>query len=183
MTRIKLKYVNAFTNRDRKSGRVRYYFRRRGHKAIPLPGLPGSEEFMAAYAAALASTADPPPDIGSDRTHPGTIAALVVDYYRSHEWQHRLAHDTRRARRRFIEAFRNEHGHKRVALLRQDHVERMLAAISKPSVKRNWLRTIRALLRFAIPTMISSDPTQGIASIKLPKSKGHHSWTDEEIAA
>ena len=33
---------------------MRYYFRRRGTKAIPLPGLPGSEEFMAAYAAALA---------------------------------------------------------------------------------------------------------------------------------
>ncbi len=46
--RIKLKYVNGFVNRDRKNQRVRYYFRRRGTKAIPLPGLPGSEEFMAA---------------------------------------------------------------------------------------------------------------------------------------
>ena len=40
MARIKLKYVNAFVNRDRKNSRVRYYFRRRGSKAIPLPGLP-----------------------------------------------------------------------------------------------------------------------------------------------
>ena|SRR6516162_315621 len=54
MARIKLKYVNAFANRGRKDKRVRYYFRRRGGKAMPLPGLPGSEEFMAAYAAALA---------------------------------------------------------------------------------------------------------------------------------
>jgi hypothetical protein len=54
MARIKLKYVNGFSNRDRKSQRVRYYFRRRGIKAIPLPGVPGSEEFMAAYSAALA---------------------------------------------------------------------------------------------------------------------------------
>ena len=53
MTRIKLKYVNAFANRGRKDKRARYYFRRRGSKAMPLPGLPGSEEFMAAYAAAL----------------------------------------------------------------------------------------------------------------------------------
>jgi hypothetical protein len=43
MAQIKLKYVNSFRNRHRKSHRVRYYFRRRGTKAIPLPGLPGSE--------------------------------------------------------------------------------------------------------------------------------------------
>jgi hypothetical protein len=40
MAHIKLKYVNAFANRGRKDKRVRYYFRRRGAKAIPLPGLP-----------------------------------------------------------------------------------------------------------------------------------------------
>ena len=54
MVRIKLKYVNAFANRRRKNERVRYYFRRRGFKAIPLPGLPGSEEFMTGYQMALA---------------------------------------------------------------------------------------------------------------------------------
>ena len=48
MAKIKLKYVNGFSNRDRKSQRVRYYFRRRGMQSIPLPGIPGSEEFMAA---------------------------------------------------------------------------------------------------------------------------------------
>ena len=51
MDRIKLKYVNAFRRRNE---RVRYYFRRRG-KAIPLPGLPGSEAFMEAYQMALAA--------------------------------------------------------------------------------------------------------------------------------
>ena len=55
MARIKLKYVNAFANRRRKNERVRYYFRRRGFKAIPLPGLPGSEEFMTAYQMVLAA--------------------------------------------------------------------------------------------------------------------------------
>ena len=76
MAHIKLKYVNAFANRGRKDRRVRYYFRRRGGKAIPLPGLPGSEEFMAAYAAALAGLPDV--EIGASRTLPGTINALAV---------------------------------------------------------------------------------------------------------
>jgi hypothetical protein len=76
MAHIKLKYVNAFANRGRQDKRMRYYFRRRGTKAIPLPGLPGSEEFMAAYAAALAGLPDVA--IGASRTLPGTINALAV---------------------------------------------------------------------------------------------------------
>jgi integrase len=30
--------------------------------------------------------------------------------------------------------------------------------------------------------MRRDDPTEGIAGIKMPKTKGHHTWTDEEIA-
>jgi integrase len=182
MARIKLKYVNGFVNRDRKSERVRYYFRRRGQKAIPLPGLPGSEEFMAAYAAALATIPDEPSEIGASRTLPGTINALIVAYYKSDEWRNGLQEDTRRTRRRIIERFRAKHGDKRVALLRREHIEKMLAEIEKRSAKRHWLKAIRGLLRFAIPTMLKADPTEGVASIKPLKTKGHHSWTDDEIA-
>ena len=71
MALIKLKYVNAFANRDRKNPRLRYYFRRRGSKAIPLPGLPGSEEFMAAYAAALASLPEHSVEIGVEPNFAG----------------------------------------------------------------------------------------------------------------
>jgi integrase len=180
MALIKLKYVNSFANRDRKGGRVRYYFRRRGEKAIPLPGLPGSEEFMAAYAMALAAQPDQP-EIGAGRTLPGTINALVIDYYRSAEWDG-LSEDTRKTRRRIIERFRTKHGDKRVSLLRREHVDKMLAQIGKPSAKRHWLKAIKGLLRFAVPTMLKVDPTEGIATVKLPKTKGHHTWTDDEIA-
>ena len=54
MTGAGLKYVN----KARKDDRVRYYFRRRrGGVAIPLPGIPGDEQFMTAYYAALVETA------------------------------------------------------------------------------------------------------------------------------
>jgi hypothetical protein len=181
MARIKLRYVNGFANRDRKSQRVRYYFRRRGIKAIPLPGLPGSEEFMAAYAAAaLASISDQHAEIAANRTLPGTINALAVTYYKSDEW-HSLAADTQKTRRRIIERFRAEHGDKRVARLQREHILKMLAAIGKPSAKRHWLKAIRGLMRVALPSMRKDDPTEGIPGIKLPKSKGHHTWTDDEI--
>lgn len=178
--RIKLKYVNGFANRDRKSQHIRYYFRRRGTKAIPLPGLPGSEEFMAAYHAALAAMPDKPSEIGASRTSPGTINALVVVYYKSAAWNS-LQPDTRKSRRRFIECFRIQHGEKRVALLRRDHIEQMLATIEKPITKRSWLKAIRPLLQSAVPSLRKDDPTAGLASIKLPKSRPHHTWTDDEI--
>jgi integrase len=176
---IRLKYVNGYVNQGRKDGRVRYYFRRRGEKAIPLPGLPGSEEFMAAYAMAL-EMSPVLPDVGSGRTEPGTIDALVVDYFRSTEWSG-LGEETQRTRRYVIEAFRAKHGGKRVALLKREYIEFMMKQISSPFAKRRWLVTIRGLLRFAVPTMLRADPTEGVPLPKKPKSKGHHNWTDQEI--
>jgi integrase len=181
MAKIRLKYINGFSNRDRKSHRMRYYFRRRGMKAIPLPGVPGSEEFMAAYAAALAGLPEHLIEIGASRTLPGTVNALVINYYGSDGWQ-KLAPDTKKNRGRVIERFRAEHGNMCVAALESGHILKMLAAIERPSAKRRWLKTIRALLRAAVPTMRGDDPTEGIPGIKMPKTKGHHTWTDEEIA-
>jgi hypothetical protein len=56
VTKLPLRYVNEY--RDVR-GKLRRYFRRPGHKRIPLPGLPGSDEFMAAYQAAVAGVAAP----------------------------------------------------------------------------------------------------------------------------
>ena len=121
MARIRLKYVNQFANRDRSDKRLRYYFRKRGHKAIPLPGWPGSEVFMEAYQMALAALPDAKIEIGERKTTPGTIDALCVSYFRSSDWTV-LADDTRDARRRIIEKFRLKHGPKRVRLIEEAHL-------------------------------------------------------------
>jgi integrase len=176
MTRIKLAYIHEFKDRH---GKVRRFFRRSGCKQSPLPGLPGSDEFMAAYQLALAS--GEPREIGASRTLPGTINALVVSYYKSDAWNHGLAAETQKTRHRIIEKFRAEHGPKRVAFLQREHILRMLADIEKPSAKRHWLKAIRGLMQAAVPAMRKTDPTEGIAGIKMPKSKGHHTWTDDEI--
>src|SRR5262249_34544921 len=145
MAVIRLKFVNGFRNKQRENTRVRYFFRRRGSRAIPLPGLPGSEEFMTAYATALASVPTANTEIGASRTLPGTINALVVAYYKSVAWQE-LADDSRDTRRSVIERFREQHGDKRVALLRDDHILNMLAKIERLTVKKQWLVAIRHLL-------------------------------------
>jgi integrase len=57
-----------------------------------------------------------------------------------------------------------------------------MGEITSPSARRSWLKAIRHLLRHAVPTMIRKNPAEGIAPVKLPKTKGHHSWTDDQIA-
>ena len=54
-------YCNGFIDRH---GKARWYFRRAGFKKVPLPGLPWSPEFMAAYEQALAGQ---PAPIGAER--------------------------------------------------------------------------------------------------------------------
>ena len=97
---IRLKYVHAF--RDR-TGRMRYYFRQHG-KRTPLPSLPGSSEFMAAYAAQLNETSqqvEPRP-----KTAPGTFNALAIRYYGSPQFQS-LSTTSRSNYRRVIDGFWN----------------------------------------------------------------------------
>ena len=119
-------------------------------------------------------------EIGAKRTLPGTINALIVNYYRSSEWL-ALAPETQKTCRRIIERFRLQHGNKRVVLLQREHILKMLAAIERPSNKRSWLKTIRGLMRAAVPLMRKDDPTESIPTVKLPRTKGHHTWTDDEI--
>ena len=77
MTRLRLPFVNEFRDRH---GKVRRCYRRPGCKAVPLPGLAGSAEFMAAYQAALSRAEAPHKQIGEARTIAGTVQALVAAY-------------------------------------------------------------------------------------------------------
>ena len=81
MARLKLKYVMPIRKPD---GRLYYYFRRK--KSVqPLPGLPGSAEFMDAYAICL-NALPQPQAIGSSRTIAGTVNAAIVAYYQDYRF-------------------------------------------------------------------------------------------------
>jgi len=115
------KYVQGFIDRH---GKPRFYFRRPGFKRLPLPGLPWSPEFMAAYEAVLAEA--PRLAIGARRTRPGTVAAAVAGYFGSAAFA-MGAETTRRTRRQILEKFRAEHGDKGIAALGRAHVSAWLA--------------------------------------------------------
>ena len=172
------KYVQGFIDRH---GRPRFYFRRAGFKAVPLPGLPWSPEFMAAYEAA-ASGEGPRLEIGAGRHKLGTVAALVSSYFASEDFLSK-ARATQMKRRQILERFRAEHGDKRYALLKSEHIIKLLAGKrATPFAWRNTFKTLRSLLQFAVGSgLLREDPTAGMKAIKA-KTEGHRTWTDGELA-
>ncbi len=178
MARIKQKYVNAVR---KSSGRTFFYFRRAGHKRLPLPGLPGSAEFMAAYQAALDNAPEQQIEIGASRSVPGTVNAVIAAFYTSYRFT-KNEPITRRTDRNILEAFRAKHGDKRIALLEQRHIEAMIAEkAGKPSAQRNLLRVLRVLLAFAVGEKLRRDnPALGIKLDPI-KTDGYHSWSEDEL--
>jgi integrase len=169
MTKIRLRYVHEFIDRH---GKVRRYVRLPGRKRVPLPGAPGTVEFMAAYEAAIAGDA-PRMEIGASRTKPGTVNAAIISYFNSAAFA-ALANESRRSRRFILEAFRREHGDKRVDVA---------AKAITPYAAQNFLNALRALISHCMMVALcTEDPTQGVKRVPI-KSDGHRTWTEDEIDA
>jgi integrase len=177
MTRIRLKFVQAFTV----NGQAYYYFRKAGCARIKLPGLPGSDAFMGAYQIALAASI-PPMNVGMRRNAAGTVSSLIALYANSSQFKHEIAAETRRTMWAILQKFREEHGDKRVALLRREHLLAILAD-RPPFARRNWLRALRPLLEYAVTiNMITKNPTKDIKAKVPRKGEGFRPWGEEQIA-
>jgi integrase len=177
------KYVHGFIDRH---GRPRFYFRRRGLKEVPLPGLPWSPTFMNAYEQALAGQAI---EVGAGRVKPGTMRALALSFFNSPSF-HALRPTTRSTYRNIITRLceqrdNNDHpiGDKAAAGLQREHVVKLMAArAAKPDSANGLRKALRAMMRHAVEMGIrSDDPTRDVKAIRV-KSDGYHSWTEGEIA-
>jgi integrase len=175
------KYVHGFIDRH---GKPRSYFRRRGFKKVPLPGLPWSPEFMAAYEAALAGQ---PLEIGSARVKAGTLRALAISYFNSSGFRS-LAPSTKSTYRNIIERFckgadkkGGRYGDKNAATLHREHVIKLMASHATPHSANGLRKVLRALMKHAVDLGLRpDDPTRDVKAVRV-KSDGYHSWTDAEI--
>jgi integrase len=178
MAKINLKHVNSFYDRH---GRLRHLFRYPGTKSFTLPGLPGSPEFMEAYQSALARIGIKSVEIGAKRTMAGSVDAAIVKYYRSDAFTKALAPETQRMRRNILERFRAEHGSKGIATLQRGHVLKLLEGMT-PHVQKNWLKTLRGLMLFAVAEgMRGDDPTASVKPLKAARSMGHMTWLEPQV--
>src|SRR4029077_4206259 len=148
------KYVQGFIDRH---GKPRFYFRRPGFKSTPLPGLPWSPEFMAAYEAARTGQKL---EIGASRTKPGTMRALVVSYYNSSAF-FSLKPNSKSTYRVIIDQFCREHGDKSAATLHREHVVKLMSARASSGSANALRRVLRVLMKHAVEIGLrADDPTR-----------------------
>jgi integrase len=174
----KYRWINVF--RSKKTGGIYVYFRRPGQNgSISLPTTIGSSEFDAAYAAAVHGQ-NVAQAAATTRSGLGSINATVAQYLDSSAFTV-LGTGTQGLRRGLLNKFCRAHGDKRIATLDRDYIERLLQDMPTPVVARTLLLALRPLMAFAkTAQLICVNPTDGI-KIKLPKSDGHHTWTEAEI--
>jgi integrase len=164
-------------------GHRRLYLRRKGHKLIRLPGIPGSDEFMAAYAAALAATESTHtrPQIGASRTRAGSISAMIAGYLGSAAFA-KLELSSQGQYRRILEGLRANYGDMSMAALQRKHVMDMLDDRKEhPSAARDFLRCLRLVIVYALDQGVCRDDPTIRLRVEMPHSDGFHSWSEEEI--
>jgi integrase len=175
MTRIKLEYVHEYRDRH---GKVRRYVRRRGFRAVPLPGIPGSPEFMATYHAALASATIHP----STKHIGGTLAAVVSDFYRSAEFAN-LRPSSQTTYRLVLDRIVRADGHRLVRDLPAGKARKIIEEIgvTRPGMANLTRAVMRRVMSFAIDLGLRTDnPFDRVPKYRLGT---HHTWTDDQIAA
>jgi enterobacteria phage integrase len=176
MTRIKLRYVNEFVDRH---GNVRRYFRRPGKRGVPLPGLPGSIEFMAAYQAALATVSAPPPS--PKHVVRGSLAEIVTGYFRSAGFVN-LSPSSQRLYRLALKPVLGAHGHRLVRELPKAAARNVIEAIgaTRPAMANLTRAVLSTIMDYAVSTEVRTDnPFSGLERYRVGT---HHTWTDAEIA-
>jgi integrase len=159
-------------------GKPRWYLRKPGLKRVPLPGLPWSPEFMAAYEAAMAGEKIEP---GKNKIAAGSVSDLIVIYYQTAAFT-RLSDATRQTYRGILERFREEYGDRPVARLEEQHITAILdKKADTPAAANNLRRLLRAIMKLAKKRkMIKVNPMIEIEPIRY-KVKGFKDWSDAEI--
>lgn len=177
---VSLPYIHSYRDRH---GHPRYYYRRPGIKKIPLPGIPGSPEFIASYQAAAeagaASTAVARKPIGIDRNHQDSVARWVALYLESATFAV-LAPDTRRTRRNLLERFRRKNGERSAVTLDQDTIEAMVGKLS-PVVARNFLKALRPWLKWCVKQKLRKDNPALAVEKPHYKTDGYNTWPETYV--
>lgn len=182
-------FVTSFKDRH---GKERLRFRRKGYPAGYFKSALGTEEFRVEYRAFMDAA---PPQVAADRAIPGSVADLVTRYFATPT---RLGptEATQKTVRGILNGFRTEYGHLPVARMTFEHVEKIVAAripkrmegkrlVGGVQAARKLRKELVRLFDFAVKAkMVAVNPAAQSDRIKISpnaRSKGFHTWTEEEI--
>lgn len=179
MAYLKLRFVT--TDRDR-HGNFRFYFRRPGKPKIRLRGLPGSEEFMTAYKAAL--TESEPSAVKAEKS----FDWFCERYYKSTYFQS-LEEYTKRRKRTALDEICNIaiDGKRRLgfapyAALKRAHVRKLRDLKAEtPQAANIRVKQISALFTWAIRSDLATvNPAEKVERLK-GSSDGFYTWTEQDV--
>jgi integrase len=181
VVKIRLRYIAEDVDRH---GNVRTYFRRKGHPKIRLPGVAGSDEFMAAYKAALAGmrTLAAPKHDRRERAAKGSFRWLCESYFGSAGFK-QLDARTQRIRRRLLDKMSEIHGNKPASRIEPVHIRRLRDEMAdRPEAANSFLKTLRQLFAYSTSYgLMHYNPARDIPYISA-RGDGFHAWTEAEIA-
>ncbi|MGH9811185.1 MAG: hypothetical protein ACRD9W_28745, partial [Terriglobia bacterium] len=164
MTDIQLRYVHGYRDRH---GSFRYYFRRKGERSIALPGLPGSDVFMAAYHAALGGVSIEP----KLKHGPRCLSALIGAFTGSTRFKN-LSKGSQKTYRHILKHIEARDGHRGVADLPDDKARKIIEEIGtdRPALATLTRAVMRQLFKYAITLKWrTSNPFPG----SRPTASGH----------
>lgn len=175
MTRIKLP---GLVRDDSRHGKVRYYYRRKGHPKIRIEGELGSPEFLANYEAARSG--HPKPVLG--RVPSTSFEYLVRAYFNSKEFKVEIGEAWRNTQRRTLMRLLPVLGDKPFASIQKKHVlSWMDARAETPAAANDLLKALKSLFKFAVARELATvNPVIDIKKVKY-KTDGFHTWTVEEV--
>lgn len=159
-------------------GKIVWYFRVKHGPRIRMPGEYGSDEFTAAYRAALAGD-KPAPKAKDD---PRSLAWLWKQYTGSSAYM-ALSSATRKQRENIMKRVLESSGKAPYKAITRAHiVDGRERRAKTPAQARNFLDAVRGLFRWALEAqLVDADPTSGVKNPKQPKNAGFPAWNDVDV--
>lgn len=173
-TLVRLKGVSSYTD---VRGKTRWRYRSRG-KTYSLRGIPGSPEFMESYHKAIKGAPQKPA-----RVVPFSFRELVAIYTESQEFL-ALSSSTQNVYSRLLSRLVSDFGDLDATVIEPNHIRsiRNKYGENAPTTGNRILSLMSILMNLACELeWIDRNPCRGVRKIKIKKTGGFHSWTDEEI--
>lgn len=181
------KYVSSFIDNR---GKRRYRFRRGGAGGY-FNAHPNSPAGKAEYAAFVSGV--PVESAAKREITPGSIDDLLGRYYGSTDFRGQAQDHSLAKRRAVLETFREKHGHRPAKTARYDKLDKYIAEVAVPWTDEKGRKhggpfaaetarkLIRGLFKYAVKIQWRTDNPMDHVEYRPKKTKGFHSWTEEEI--
>ena len=173
--RNKLPYLMREKSRH---GKTVWYFRIKHGPRIRMPGEYGSQEFTAAYRAALAGDKQAP----KAKDDPRSLAWLWKQYTGCSAYM-ALSPATRKHRENIMKHVLEGFGKAPYKAITRAHiVDGRERRAKTPASANNFLKTMRGLFKWALEyQLVEVDPTQDVKGPKRPKTEGFAAWNDVDV--